>query len=189
MVAAGTWKISCKGATQKWIGTASGRHVSSPLRHNLPLSRWQNTTAEASLSALAYHRPDRVRIQPDLQVIRLRTDIAQLKREVPGELALDREAPFLNGGRVQGRIHLPRRKNRARRALRWAATGRRRGAVEQRNLTQQRNCVRKSSIEGRVATESLVQVVLEGVVNPEAGAHGPAPRAGGVPSQAKARLK
>src|SRR5438445_5500878 len=100
VVAAGAWEIPCKGTAEKWIGTLSRRHVRSSLGHNLLLTCRQNTTAEASLRVLAHHGPNRIGIQSDLQVIRLRTDIAHLKRKVTGELPLDRQAPFLDGWRV-----------------------------------------------------------------------------------------
>jgi hypothetical protein len=69
-----------------------------------------------------------------------------------------------------------------------AATGRRRRSITKRNSAEQWSEQGQPGVEGRVAAERLIQVVLKRIVNPCAGAHGPDAGTGRVPDQTSARL-
>src|SRR5436309_13933937 len=188
MVAAGAQEVPREGAIHKGIGTPSRRRVQSSLWHGLPLSWQEGPPAQASLRVRAYLRSNRVGVQTDLQMVRLRSNIAHLKHHVLGDLPFHRKAPFLNGGRVQGRVELAGLEGCTIGAPGRAATGRRRRSITERNGAEQRSEQGQPGVEGRVAAERLIQVVLEGIVNPGAGAHGPGAGTGRVPGQTDARL-
>src|SRR5207247_4211691 len=74
-----------------------GRHVGSPLRNNGRLS-WENAAASASLLVLAHFGRGRIGIHREIGVVRLAADIANLKQQVSGKLAVHRQVPYLDAG-------------------------------------------------------------------------------------------
>src|ERR1700687_5224680 len=153
MVAAGAREVPREGATHKSIGTCSRRQVRRALRYKdwwlvgVGLAVSEDTVGEAAGLSAPGAAPSRVRgvcthlglnrvgVQTDLQMVRLRTDITHLKHQVLGDLPFHRKAPVLDGGRAQGRIQLAGLEDRAIHAPRWATTGRRWRCVAERNGT------------------------------------------------------
>src|ERR1051326_1974309 len=121
-------------------------------------------------------------------MVGLRSNITYLKHHVFGDLPFYRRAPFLNGGRVQSRVELAGLEDCTIGAPGRAATGRRRRSVTERDSAEKRSEHGQPGVEGRVAAERLIQVILQSVVNPGTGAHSPGAVTGRVPGQTNAGL-
>src|SRR5213594_2655382 len=112
MVAGGAPTEPRNADTDIGVRTRRWRHVDRALRHHGPLTDWDrgaapcgSAAADASLRVLAHERRGDVGTERGRGVVGLAADIAHLEHQVFAELALHRQAPLLDGGRVDVRIN------------------------------------------------------------------------------------
>jgi hypothetical protein len=166
-----------------------GRHVVGPLRHDGRLTGGIHASADTSLRVLADLGRVEVGILTERGVISLAAHIAHRKHQVPGELSLHRESPFLDGRCEHVGIDAGGLKDRAGKTLRRTASGRRRySSREGKPEREQRTGERFAGIEGRIGIDADGEIILQIIVNSEGGAHGPGAFAGRIPGNAGARL-
>src|SRR5206468_12167355 len=107
MVAGGAPTEPRNAGTDIGVRARRWRHVDRALRHHGPLTDWDrgaapcgSAAADASLRVLAHERRGVVGTERGCGVVGLAADIPHLRHQVIRELALNRLASILDGGRV-----------------------------------------------------------------------------------------